>query len=220
MFFTNLQNREIQEKIKQGCQGKSGVYQITNLENKKKYIASAATKQVKGNRLYIRFRYHFFHKSEKNKNYPLKRAIKKWGVSCFSWEILEWTNPEETTNRESWHLGETRPLYNILKKAGSSLGYKHTPFTREKMKTGWSAERRSLLGSRYKGKKRSPEARERMSQATRERTASQKENQKEKSGIWNRKKFSKKTKVFQGDDLSLLGCFPSLTSACDFFGGN
>ena len=168
MLFINLEKACVQKEIRQRCQGKSGVYQITNLQNKKKYIASFSLKIPTGNRLYYRFPYHFVHAS---KDYPVKRAIQKYGISSFSWEILEWTPVEETTNRESWYIKKLLPEYNILQIAASSLGYKHTALTRKNMKQSYSMERRRTIGALYKGKTRTLESREKMSASARARTA-------------------------------------------------
>jgi group I intron endonuclease len=51
----------------------------------------------------------------------------------FSLEILEYCKPEDAIKREQYYLDFFKPEYNILKKAGSTLGYKHTEETRLKM---------------------------------------------------------------------------------------
>ena len=99
LIFTNLQNSQVQYQIKQFCQGKSGVYKITNLKNNKIYIGSALTKTPSGNRLCIRFRNQFFNH---HKNCPVKNAIKNYGIHNFSWEILEFTLLQNTRIRESY----------------------------------------------------------------------------------------------------------------------
>lgn len=152
MLFINVQQSQVQREIKDLCQGKSGVYQITNTTNKKKYIGSAITKTASGNRLYYRFRNHFFNH---HKEFPCKRAIKKYGAPNFSFQILEFTDIRKTRERESWFIKQLLPEYNILQIAGSSLGYKHTPESREKMRANYSFSRRQTIGLLYKGKKRS-----------------------------------------------------------------
>ena len=215
MLVVNLEKSSVHKEIRQGCQGKSGVYQITNLQNRKKYIGSAATKSTTSNRLYVRFRNHFFHQHADS---TLKRAIKKWGISSFSWQILEWTPAEEATNRESWYIKELRPEYNILQTGGSSLGYIHTPLSKEKMKASYSPERRETIGLLYRGKVRSLESREKMSAAAKEREAAGRENQRSGSTLWNRKAFSKETEIWQGD--AFFGRYSSLRQACDAWGGD
>jgi group I intron endonuclease len=144
MFFQNLHLSLVQNEIKQLCQGKSGVYRITNLKNKKSYIGSAITKKPTCNRLYFRFRNHFFNH---HKELPLKRAIKKYGIKNFSWEILQFTELTNTRRTETNYIQTLKPEYNILQSAESSLGYIHTPLTRQKIKTEYTHSRRERLGN-------------------------------------------------------------------------
>ena len=62
------------------------------------------------------------------------KTILKYGYSNFTLEILEYCKPEDTVTREQYYLDLLRPLYNVLKIAGSSLGYKHTDETKDKLK--------------------------------------------------------------------------------------
>lgn len=143
MYFINLQETTVQQEIKKLCRGKSGVYQITNTLNKKKYIGSAITKTSSGNRLYLRFRNHFFNQQ---KEFLSRAAIKKYGVNSFSWEILEFTPIFATRDRESAYIKQLLPEYNVLQIAGSSLGFQHTAETKEKMRKGYSKARRKAIG--------------------------------------------------------------------------
>lgn len=61
------------------------------------------------------------------------KAILKYGYSKFSIEILEYCSPEKCIEREQYYIDLLNPKYNILKKAGSSFGYKHAEETRAKM---------------------------------------------------------------------------------------
>lgn len=147
MYFTNLQDSHVQILIKKLCQGKSGVYLITNLQNKNRYVGSAITKKPSLNRLYIRFRNHFFNH---HKPFPISKAIKKYGVHNFSWEILEFTEISTTRTRETYYIQTLKPEYNILESGETSLGYTHTPETRMKMKSAYNQERRLKIGKRKK----------------------------------------------------------------------
>ena len=54
-------------------------------------------------------------------------------------EILEYCKPKNTIAREQYYLDLYRPIYNILKKAGSSLGFRHKDETKaliSSIKTG------------------------------------------------------------------------------------
>lgn len=61
-------------------------------------------------------------------------AIIKYGLGAFSLEILEYCAPYEAIIREQHYLDLLNPEYNILKIAGSSLGFKHSEKTIAKMK--------------------------------------------------------------------------------------
>lgn len=62
------------------------------------------------------------------------RALRNYGYSNFSLEILEYCDPSEVTSREQYYIDLLNPEYNILKKAGSSLGFKHSEDTKAKFK--------------------------------------------------------------------------------------
>ena len=52
----------------------------------------------------------------------------------FRLEILEYCAKSETIKKEQFYIDLLKPEYNILTKAGSSLGYKHSEETRVKYK--------------------------------------------------------------------------------------
>jgi group I intron endonuclease len=59
-------------------------------------------------------------------------ALLKHGYSNFRLEILEYCSASEVLERENYYLKLFNPSYNILDKAGSSLGYRHSEETKEK----------------------------------------------------------------------------------------
>ena len=61
------------------------------------------------------------------------KAILKYGYSNFSLEILEYCEPNLLISREQYYIDLLEPEYNILKIAYSSLGFKHSLYTRAKM---------------------------------------------------------------------------------------
>jgi len=110
-------------KILSENKGKSGVYLFKNLTNGKYYVGSAVD---------LSKRLAFYYKEIAMKN-SLKRgrshiysAILKNGHSNFSLEILEYCSPEQCIEREDFYIKLLSPSYNILEKAGSSLGFKHS----------------------------------------------------------------------------------------------
>jgi group I intron endonuclease len=69
-----------------------------------------------------------------NKSF-IYRSLLKYGYSNFRLEILEYCDPDKTLNREQAFLDLLQPHYNILKKAGSLLGFRHSEETIAKLKT-------------------------------------------------------------------------------------
>jgi len=56
----------------------------------------------------------------------ISRSIVKNGYSDFSVKILEYCTPDKVIEREQYYLDHLKPQYNILKRAGSLLGFKHS----------------------------------------------------------------------------------------------
>ncbi len=77
-----------------------------------------------------------------------------------------------------------------MKVAGSSLGFKHTLTTREKMKQIYSAERKNRIGSLNRGRPLSLETRQKQRVAALNRSVEKKENQIKASTAFNQKTFS------------------------------
>jgi len=53
-------------------------------------------------------------------------ALLKYGYSNFSLGIIEYCEPEKCLEREDFYLSSLKHEYNILEKAGSPLGRKHS----------------------------------------------------------------------------------------------
>lgn len=64
----------------------------------------------------------------------IDKALLKYGYSNFSFEILEYCTRENVLVREQYYMDLLNPVYNIVEKAGSTLGYKHSDEVREKMR--------------------------------------------------------------------------------------
>lgn len=81
-----------------------------------------------------RFYKYYSEKHLKKYSTSIHNALLKHGYKNFTLEILEYcigTNPIE---REQYYLDLLNPEYNILKKAGSLAGFKHSKETLEKFK--------------------------------------------------------------------------------------
>jgi group I intron endonuclease len=73
--------------------------------------------------------------------------------------------------RETFYISSLKPIYNILSIAGSSLGFKHTQDTKDKMKANYSQERKDQIGNLNKGKSLSNSAKDKLRQSANERYA-------------------------------------------------
>jgi|ERR1700679_197995 len=63
----------------------------------------------------------------------ITKALLKYGYSNFSLEILEYCSKSDLITREQFYFYNLKPEYNILTKAKSSLGFKHSEKTKLKM---------------------------------------------------------------------------------------
>ena len=98
---------------------KIGIYRWINKINGNTCIGSSVNISV---RMYT---YYSLQSSAKS-NRPIDRALLKHGFSNFSLEILEYTDINSVLIREQYYMDLCKPQYNILDKAGSTLGYKHS----------------------------------------------------------------------------------------------
>lgn len=107
--------------------GKSGVYRWTNKVNGKVYIGSSVDL---GKRLGQYYNLSYISSN----NMLISKALIKYGYGNFSLEILEYCDRSNVLLREQYYLDLFKPEYNLLKIAGSNLGYIHTENTLAKMR--------------------------------------------------------------------------------------
>ena len=70
----------------------------------------------------------YYKKSALNRNLrPIHAALLKYGHENFSLEILEYCKADELIVREQYYLDLLIPEYNVLTRAYSLLGFKHSP---------------------------------------------------------------------------------------------
>jgi len=126
---------------------KSGVYEILNTTNGKRYVGSAVS-------LRKRKRDHWsVLRRDAHRNAHLQNAWNKYGEDAFAFEVLECWEPEFLVSMEQWWMNMLKPEYNIAPVAGSSLGVTHTHETRKNMSKA------------KKGRKFTPEHRANLSEA-------------------------------------------------------
>lgn len=70
----------------------------------------------------------------------------KYGYSNFSLDIIEYCKPDKLILREQYYIDLLNPEYNILKKEGSVLGFKHSEATKAKMSIYNSKEKQPFSG--------------------------------------------------------------------------
>ena len=116
-------NAGLQKKlIKQENKAKAGIYRWINKINGKTYIGSAINIPKRLYQYYSKKNMETYLKKRKSAIYS---AILKHGIANFKLEILEYCSREECIKIEQKYINLLKPAYNILKVAGSSLGYKH-----------------------------------------------------------------------------------------------
>ena len=125
--YDNIEDKKAE--IWKDNKGKSGVYRWINTVTGSSYVGSSAVlnRRIK---CYLDTNYL---KTYKHKS-VIYSAILKYGLSVFRLEILEHCAKEDVTLREQFYLDTLKPTYNILKLAGSSLGFKHSYSTIVQMK--------------------------------------------------------------------------------------
>jgi group I intron endonuclease len=130
----------------------TGIYQIVNKVNGKRYIGSAV-------RFDNRKRQHFQSLARgDHHSVALQRAWRMYGEESFEFERLLICSKENLIMYEQAYMDAFIPEYNIVPRAGSQLGYKHTEETRKRM-----SESRPKGFSPMKGKKHTEETKAKIS---------------------------------------------------------
>lgn len=111
--------------------GRTGIYRWVHIEQGKSYVGSAKN-------LSIRFKQYFNynHITYPKRNMRIYKALLKYGYAEFRLEILEYCSPEVLIEREQFYFDTLIPEYNILKIAGSPLGYRHSEASKKLISLG------------------------------------------------------------------------------------
>lgn len=104
----------------------SGIYQIVNRVNNKRYIGSTCRLLGRKRRHFSELRCNIHHSQ------ALQRAFNKYGSDYFDFLILEYCEPDKLLEREQWYIDNFIPEYNICKVAGNCAGVKQTQETKDK----------------------------------------------------------------------------------------
>jgi group I intron endonuclease len=97
----------------------TGIYQIRNTLNNDIYIGSTS-------KSFNRRRIQHFSELRKGKHHSvhLQRAVNKYGINNFVFEVIKECNKEKCIEFEQYYLDLLSPRYNINIKATSRLGIK------------------------------------------------------------------------------------------------
>ena len=129
----NLYEYPLEEKslILKENNEKSGIYKLTNKITNESYIGSSTNLKERFENYFSKG--HLRNKINKGKIY---RNLLNYDISNFRLEILEYCdcNKKLLYCKEQYYIDSINPEYNILKIAGSSLGFKHSLETKLKLK--------------------------------------------------------------------------------------
>lgn len=110
---------------------KCGIYRLTNDLNNKSYVGSS---------VYLNRRFTYYYclscmekKVNGGSSIRIYRALLKYGYPNFSLDILEYCEPNVKNLREQYYIDLLKPEYNILKKVGSNIRFKHLEETKLRM---------------------------------------------------------------------------------------
>lgn len=151
---------------------RSGVYIIENTQNKKLYVGSSMDLKQRRDNHSTKLK----HGGHINKH--LQASYNKYGKDCFLFKIIEeLDNPskEFLLEREQYWIDKLTPEYNILKTAGSTLGFKHSKETKEKISNSTIGVKKSKehsinISLGQKGRKLSEEHKQKLSESAKTRT--------------------------------------------------
>lgn len=133
--------------------GKSGIYEIVNTINGKKYIGSTKS-------FHHRWKIHKLHLNRGTHHSPhLQYSWKKHGAEAFDFRVRLFCDEAELLILEQEALDAERPAFNVLPSAGSSRGHKASAETRAKLSASKMGNTATL------GHKHTPETIEKMRQS-------------------------------------------------------
>ncbi len=127
---------------------KSGIYRWINKINGKTYIGSAINIPKRLYQYYSKKNMETYLKKRKSAIYS---AILKHGISNFKLEILKYCSRAQCIKGEQYYIDLLKPEYNILKIAGSLLGFKHSDESRAKMSAPKSEEHKANISASKMG---------------------------------------------------------------------
>lgn len=98
---------------------KSGIYEIVNTLNGKRYIGSSQSMKRRWDSHKYNLKYNKHHSKY------LQNSWNKYGEDCFKFNILEYCEVEKLLEREQFYLDTLKPRYNCSPTAKNCKGVKH-----------------------------------------------------------------------------------------------
>lgn len=137
----------------------SGVYEIVNQINGKRYVGSAVNLRKRKNEHFSKM------KNGKHPNKRLNNSCKKYGVENFVFKEIVNCSPQSVLIWEQIAIDGLSPEYNICPIAGNTAGRVHSDRTKDKIRKKAigrkvqprSQEYRKKISERFKGVPKSPE---------------------------------------------------------------
>jgi len=159
----HLHLTEIQMILKKELRNKSGIYRFLCKTNNKLYIGSSVQLSNKLSE----------HIKGSKSNILLQNAINKYTLEHLIFVIFEYCDEEGLLSREQFYLDCLELEFNILKVAGSSLGYRHTKESLAKFSEENNpmfgkdppSKTKTLISKALKGKIHTPETKALLSEA-------------------------------------------------------
>lgn len=187
-----------------------GIYKITNTINGKVYIGQA----IDIDQRWKTHRRNSLNQRSKEYNYPLYRAMRKYGIENFTFEVVEKCCNEELNDKEVFYIkqynsyihSEKSNGYNMTIGGGGTRGYILSEVSREKISMATRGENNPMYGKKGElsplfGTRFSEEHKQKISEALSNRKLSKEtiaRISKSKKGVKfskeHRKKLSEKTK--------------------------
>lgn len=137
----------------------SGIYQIRNLENGKRYIGSAKCFRVRWDK----------HLSDlrrgKHHSQYLQRSWDIHGPSAFAFEVVHLCAISDLLGCEQAWIDREAPEYNVCQTAGNCLGVKQSEETKQKRARSLRGRKYPEAAAKRTGMKRTQEQRDRFSAA-------------------------------------------------------
>jgi group I intron endonuclease len=219
-FYSN--SAELKALIFKENKGKSGIYLWLNNKNGKYYVGSAKD-------LRNRIERYYSPQELKNTDNLIQKAIIKYNYNNFSLYILEYCDIQDLIAREQYYLDSLSPLYNILKIAGSSLGFRHSKETKELISISHkgkilSRDTKEKIAAALLGIKPSEESKTKMSIANKGMLKSEahkdsmRQAQKKVNRNGSNNHMAKKVYVYSNDNpITLILTFNTQTEAANHF---